>query len=328
MIKSLFKKVFQHKSNLNNNLNKMIIDRNGIKIEAVVEGASLKYKVLEQSSTFTNNLKLHQVITDSATGFNIRSNLKPAYKHKSKRFYVRGFQQENHNDEVLCEFDYASQAQQALQALERLVDKVIQPEDVQKLEHKKESQFKRGGTSYLRNALLTKQQAIKLGLTGKNFYKTDRYWKSDTVPIKTISFHWSDHQAQATSIFNKFANPNFKDKKDAASNPHYVTVEQARKAVEAARNQFDKAEEEDYLIAYWRLITAIRSCDVIEDPIIITKTQVDECLQLSHASIKKQFLSVEIIDWKFEIDKGYVKIFTTININNDQRVVENSFYLH
>lgn len=307
----------------------MIKEKNGIKLNIEVAGNILKYKVLGQTNEATDIIKIIGGVQDDQTGLGMKSNLYPAWAPKKKILFLRGFQSAKKNNEVVVPFRTEREAEQAVEAIDRMLDKVVAPEGIELLEHKKDMAFKPGGTSDLRTGILKKSQADFLRLTGKAYYPEERTWRGNVKPITTSNFHYSDHLGQAISVMNHAADSRYKDNRDnVGSNLHKVSFQQAQRAVELLRSSFDVAEQDDFLVAYWRLTTGLRSSDVVEDPSKITSKQIGECLRMFEEGVKKT--SPDAIftgDYSLEMDKSHIIIEGRFKIGKEIKTFKKPFDL-
>lgn len=237
----------------------MLIKQNGVAIESNINGKVLAFQVIEQSKEFKDILKHFGNIQDPESKFSIRSNKYPAFSKKLNRFFVRGNIKEGEDKIVEIAFSSIKEAQEAQDALKRMVELVKWPEDIEEHNHNI-GQPHPGGTTYLRFALITSSQARHLNLSAKEFYPEARQWEN-CEPIVTENKHYNEHIGQAVDVMNKAHGA----QTDAQIiNQHRVTNEQATMALDAIKKGFDKAEKEGYLIAYWRLITGIRGPDFVD----------------------------------------------------------------
>lgn len=242
----------------------MIIEKNGIKINAEVEGSVLKYQVLKQKNSFTNALGVLGIVEDPESGFRMKTNLKPYFKPSKKRnvrgtFYVRGKNHDEDDNEIEIEFGSQRDAEGAIAALQRMIDKVEMPEGVVEPIHDDVAP-QPGGTTDVRMALISKSQAEKLSLTAKRFWPEQYRWACKP-PIRVADRHYGEHIGQVVDVLNKAHNREEPRRQNGIVNPHYVTHEQARKAVNAFKQLFNDAERDDYLVAIWRLVSGMRGPD-------------------------------------------------------------------
>ncbi len=237
----------------------MIIANNGIRLNVQQDGTHVSFVVEEQTKEATKILGYHKVLTDDQTGFSLRSNEKPSFNKKLKRFFLRGSDKDNHEKVVEMAFRSAREATNAIEALGRLINEVKWPEDISPMTHNI-GQPESGGTTDVRFAIITKQQAMKLNLSAKNYFPEERTW----VPKKgivTLNQHYNEHISQCAQILNLATDPNCKIKQKHVINAHKINAERSTKALQLFRDSFDKAEREGYLIEFWRLVSAIRGPD-------------------------------------------------------------------
>lgn len=236
----------------------MVINANGISINAVVEGKKLLYTVLEQTPQFKQTLEiLGGIVTDEESGFSLKSNVRPSYNGRIKRFFVRGTEEKSNDKQVKCKFASADDANAALQAMIRLANMVVVEEEV--LTEKKEVIYDPGGTSALRFNFINKDMATILQMTDhKNYPNAIQPWKP-AKPVLTHNRHFNEHIGQGIDVLNKSVQPNAKLPK--VVNQHRVTPQQAAAAVNSLKQSFRHAHDNNYLVAYWRLISSIRGID-------------------------------------------------------------------
>jgi hypothetical protein len=189
----------------------------------------------------------------------MRTNRHPSFKRSTGVFFLRGADKSLNEKEVTVNFKSTAEAENAVNALRRLVSNTKMPEGVDP-EHKDKEPLP-GGTTDVRMAFLTKAQAKALHLTGKDWYKDERRWKP-TKPIITENPHYNEHIAQVVDVLNKAVSPNFKTK--GVINSHKVTHEQASWTYQALCNLFDEAEKNGCLVALWRAVTGLRGPDFVD----------------------------------------------------------------
>jgi hypothetical protein len=244
----------------------MIIGANGIRIEANVQGNVLTYRVVEQTKRATDTLNYLGEIVDEDTGLRLRSNKRPSFNKTTGKFFIRGIEKTRDNDPVEVAFKSAAKAKEAVEALERLVGGVQLPPGIVPANHNDIAAPEPGGTTAVRFALITKDQANKLCLTGKKFYPEERYWKP-ARPIRTINKHYNEHIGQVVDVLNKASKKNDTSlSENQVVNPHRATTKGSRQAVEAVRDLFDRAEQNGYLVELWRVVTGIRGPDFEDEP--------------------------------------------------------------
>lgn len=247
----------------------MILEKNGIKIDVRIEDNILIFKVLEQTKEATNLLRTYKHVRDNQTGYSLRSNEKPSFNKNERRFFIRGSDKTANDKTVTVKLKTHKEATEALEALNRLLDKVVPltDRDLEANEIRMGNAIVAlGGTSMFRFCLLSKSMADTLQLTGHKLWpdKSPLEW----VPCKPLlegHWHWDEHSTQACDVMNKahmseeeYKNAGFDDK---VCNPHKATRLGSKKALKALRDFFQKAEEGGYLIEAWRLITFVRSTD-------------------------------------------------------------------
>lgn len=238
----------------------MIIEGNGISIDAEVEGRTLCYRVTRQTKEATGIINAIAPVLDEESPFTLKSNKHPSFNKKLNRFFVRGYNKEEDEKVVSINFKSTALATQALAALERLVKNIVLPDGVSPC-HSDSMKPVPGGTTHIRFAFLNRSMAEKIQLTGKKYYPDEVVWDVGTKPIKTINRHYNEHIAQGVDVLNKaFGNAKTK----GVINPHNVTHDQALSAVNALREMFNHAHENDYLIAFWRMVTALRGPDFVD----------------------------------------------------------------
>ncbi len=243
----------------------MIIEKNGIKIDAKLNGHQIVYTVLEQSKKFDEILADLKVVHDPETGLSLRSNKHPSFNKAEKRFFVRGTDKEKHTKKVVAGFPNERDAKQGLEGLKRLVEKVVPI----KYEHR---QIKvgdvfiwEGGTAAIRFSFLNRAMAQELQLTGCDQYPLSVMDWKPMKPFYEENVHAREHLFQAVDICNKSV---MTDKEYRLSgleeniiNQHRVSPTQAKKAVIALRKAFQDAFQNGYIVAFWRLVTSLRSND-------------------------------------------------------------------
>ena len=245
------------------------ISNNGITLEVSCEGNVIRYRVTEQSKEATNALKFLVHVSDPQTGFSLRSNKRPSYNRKQKRFFIRGSERDKHNEEVVAELKSAAEAQQAYEALERLLAKVKMPEFAPMEDHEiiiGDARVVKGGTNHFRMCILTGAIAKKLQLTGSKYWPEQPGEWTPCKPLLEPNAHWTEHSTQATDVMNKSVMSAAEYRRqgldDGVCNPHKVTREQAIAAVDLLRRTFREAERLGCDVAFWRLATFLRSNDV------------------------------------------------------------------
>src|SRR5688572_27972616 len=112
----------------------MILANNGVKLNVEVVGRSLQMQVLAQSKDATQYLHAIGQITDEETGLSIRSNKKPSFNHKTKRFFLRGTEQDHQEKVVEAQFPSTKEAKDAIAALDRMLDEIGKV-DLDKVNH-------------------------------------------------------------------------------------------------------------------------------------------------------------------------------------------------
>lgn len=234
----------------------MIIEKNGIKIDASVRGNVLTYKILKQTKKASKFIKLFGVLQDNETGFSLRINNKPSFNSNIKRFFLRGKDSDKDEAVVTHTFGSTAEATQAMNALDKLIGKITRPQAL--VLGAENIRYDKGGTSAVRFALITHDLAKKLHLTGKEYFPDELFWK-EAEPTVTSSRHFNERIAQAVDVLNKAHN--FDGGKGNVIHPEKVSPEQAKKAVEAIRKLIVKADKDDYLVALWRLFGGIRGPD-------------------------------------------------------------------
>jgi hypothetical protein len=242
----------------------MILDKNGIKVDVSTDGHVLYFRVLEQSEEATEALTLLGQVHDD--GFTLRSNKFPAFNRKTKKFFVRGRGHKKDDRKVTVEFKSAKEATDAMEALDRLLDKVRKPQI--NLDDPRDivvgrAIVRQGGTSHVRMAFINKEKAKRLELTGHDNYPNEVVEWKPCEPVVTNNRHYNEHIAQVVDVLNK----SVQDDNDVLGhviNPHRVTQAQAKKAIKAVRKLFDDAERDDYLVAIWRVVTGIRGPDAVD----------------------------------------------------------------
>lgn len=265
----------------------MIIEGQGIRLWAEVRGSCLRFRVEEQSDDATDALKLLRLVNDDETGFSLKSNKRPSYSHNTKRFFVRGTEREYHDKTVVCNFKSAEEANLALQALQRMVAKVVKPQIVEdsNVHGRKMGKPVAGGTTHVRWGIIPRSIAVKLDLTAKEYYPDEPNWpepahvgegskakiaKFPIKPICTRNGHYNEHIGQAVDVLNKHhmhANGIRHADTDASIvNPHKVSPLQGYQAVELLRRAFKEAEAGGFEVAFWRIVTGIRGPDFEDRP--------------------------------------------------------------
>lgn len=242
----------------------IVIEKNGIKINARLNRHQLIYSVESQSPQFTKLLRHYKHVRDAATGLSLRSNKRPSFSRQENRFFVRGDETEHDNKQVVAKFPSEEDAQEALKALDRLIDKV-RPEEVpsEKISIG-EAVVARGGTSHVRMYLISKSQAQKLQLTGNKLWPENSQWvvskPHNTNDIK--QWHFQEHLGQIVDILNKSVSKDTPEEvQECIVNPHKVSHKQAERAVNAFKKFLKDAEDGEYLVAAWRIVSGIRSTD-------------------------------------------------------------------
>jgi hypothetical protein len=228
----------------------------GIAIDATVRGNNLVYRVVEQSPEASAAIKHLDKIIDEDTNMGLTINNFPNFKHTNKTFFLRGKDETRNNDEVTAKFASPAEAQGALFALDRLVQKIVTPAEMKPTP---------GATTHVRMAIITKDQARKLCVSANKFYPERREWPNEPVePVVTENTHYNEHIGQAVDILNKTKTNDPIEYNNRVVNPHKVASEDARYAVEAVRRLFDNAEArgDGALVAVWRLVTGLRAPDV------------------------------------------------------------------
>lgn len=242
----------------------MIINTNGISINIATKGNVLKYKVLEQTKEATEILRKLTSITDPETGFSLRTNERPSYNKKAKRFFLRGIQKHKDNRQVKITFPSSKEASEAAEMLRKLVEKVVEPE-YNEYTHESDSNAGAavpGGTAHIRFQFINREMAERLRLTNCSLYPEEIPEWMPTKPLHLKNDHANEHLAQCVDVLNK----SIKDpiKVHGIINPHKASVDGSKKAVELLKSCFQYSVENDCLVEFWRLITAQRACDVIK----------------------------------------------------------------
>lgn len=242
----------------------MVISKNGITLEVDRQGSRLTFRVTEQTKAATDILRLLGEVRDPHTGFSLKSNKHPNFNAKKKRFYVRGIESSKNKEPVEVQLRSAEEANQAVEALERLLDQVTLPEPSKEDERLiviGNCQLHRGGTTHFRFAFLSKMMATRLELTGHKLYPENviDWQKTDSMVINNP--HWDEHANQICDVLNKSVSESNKTV-GFVTNPHKVTPKQARYAVDAVRKLFADADKNDALVAVWRVVTGLRAPDV------------------------------------------------------------------
>ncbi len=238
----------------------MLIQGKGISVDAHVDGSRLVYIVTEQTKEATKALELLGLVRDKETGYTLRTNNRPSYNSKKKRFFVRGREKDYDNETVTAKLSY-EEAPRALEALKRLIAKVKMPVATATGGG---IVYAKGGTSGVRFALIDRDIAMSLDLTGKNHYPFEPFWIPGTAPVITENRHYNEHIGQVVDVLNKAHEASTPDD-DILINPHKVTPAQARQAIAAVREGFRAAKRGGYEVAYWRTITGIRGPDHVDD---------------------------------------------------------------
>lgn len=246
----------------------MLIEQNGIKIEANVVGSTLQYTVLEQSQSFTNTLRQLKLV--SCGGFSLRTNENPAYLKKLKRFYVRGSNSEKDDKLVKCKLGSRQEAEEAAKWLAECCKKTkkLSQEDLQPKKIRiGDAMVAAGATAHFRMCLLSKKIAKKLCLTGKDLYPEEPTEWEPTKPFVDENVHYSEHAAQACDVMNKtiMSDREYRESgmDSGVMNAFKVTPSDAKKALQILKNAFQEAENggDGVLTAFWRLVSFIRSDD-------------------------------------------------------------------
>ncbi len=239
----------------------MVIEANGIRLDVSQEGRTLRYTVLEQSKEATKTLKFLGHVRDDETGFTLRSNARPSYKKDTRRFFIRGSEEDKNDKTVKATFPTAQEARNAVAALKRLLEKVVKP-DIVDPQHNDQAAPLAGGTTHVRFAFINREMAEKLVLTGKKHYPDEVIDWEPTEPVVTKSRHYNEHIAQVVDVLNKSLEEPVQV--EGVINPHKVTPEQAKKTVEFMRSCFQYALEEDIMVPFWRVVTGLRGPDLIK----------------------------------------------------------------
>lgn len=242
----------------------MQISKNGITLDVNREGKNLTYQVLKQNKSVAETLRLLVEVVDKETGYSLRSSRRPFFHKGNKRFYIRGTETQYDNLKVETEFKSEKEAEKALAALERLLDKIKLPKCYEVPDDQiviGNGMMVKGGSSMFRMMFLTRSMAEKLQLTCHQFYQDKVIeWVHCKPPTIPKNPHATEHISQAIDCCNKFISKN--TDKGYVVNPHNVTKEQAIKAINSLRKDFEDAENGDYLVAYWRILTNLRAPDV------------------------------------------------------------------
>lgn len=231
-----------------------------IKIEAQILDNILKYKVVEQSDQFSNKLRELGTVEDEGTGLSLKYNKKPAFSSTRRRFYLRGSQPEHNEREPRIEFETNDEATKALNALAKLIEKanpvVFIPDHP-------------GSTTACRMAIITRAQAQRLSLTGKDHYPPTRSWRTAEPHVMECNQHFTEHIGQVVDVLNKAHDPNFRNNADCnVVNEHRVSHAGAKEAYDLICEIFDRAwasENQDCLVALWRIVSGLRAPDVDEN---------------------------------------------------------------
>lgn len=261
----------------------------GISVDANVIGRVLRYTVTNQTPEATEIIKFLKVLTDEQSEYNLRSNLRPSYKKSAKRFFVRGTEVEHNAKLVKTTFVTANEANEALAALGRLIARIQEPEieqalPIDELDAEPDgvpSQL--GSVAHIRFKFINREMAQKLQLTNSAIYPRNVIEWSNTKAMVLRNPHWNEHAQQCIDCLNKSILPDNNKTKTSGNviNPHVVSVQQAKAAVDLLESCFQYALENDILIAWWRLVSCLRSPDTLfksynykKHPVVKTKAPI------------------------------------------------------
>ena len=237
----------------------MLIKDNGIEVQVGVKGNDFVFKVASQTEEATRLLRQSdKAIRDEATGLGLYSNKFPTWGPKQKCFFVRGSSKGKNNNEVKVPCASPAKAREAMYTFISLVSQIKPSERMVPT---------LGGTTHVRQAIITDKQAKILQLTANKHYPTERAWKA-TKGIVTENNHYNEHISQVTDVLNKSLPGRLPSGiKDGVVNHHKVTAPSAQYAVDAVKNLFDRAEREGktHLVAVWRLVSGMRAPDIDND---------------------------------------------------------------
>jgi len=240
----------------------MLINGQGIIVETEVRGSLLKFKVNEQTQEATENLKFYCVLTDNVTGYSLRVNKRPNFNRDLKRFFLRGSVEADNEKQVKIKFETPEKAQEALSALERLIAQVVPPVFDMMQHNDQMGEATRGGTSDFRFSFINRAMAQRLNLTGKNLYPVEIVDVDPTTKSVVVkSAHATQHLAQGFDVLTKACGK--VAHQGNTPNAHFVNNQQAERAVELLRSCFQLAFEEDFLVAFWRLVSNTRAPDQV-----------------------------------------------------------------
>ena len=245
------------------------IEQSGITVNTVVNGSQLKIKILHQTPEFTQAIKDNvKRICDTNTTYGLWSNKKPNFRTSSNLFYVRGEETQHDNLEVIIERESPEEARLAQDAFERLIEKVENPEIIPPVV---------GSTTHIRHSFINKQQARMLNLTGSKHYPDEcAEWPGNVqhlrlsldptkVDIPGSVQHWHEHVGQGVDVLNKSVE-NVPTNYDGSGivNPHRVSTDDAKFAIDLVKEGFSKAQEQGdgALVAFWRTLTSLRAPDI------------------------------------------------------------------
>jgi len=180
-------------------------------------------------------------------------------------FFVRGSQPEHNDRVVVREFETAEKAQEAAEALMRLVSKLG--------DENAPMNWPDGSITRVRQAIINAEQAKILCLTNKKHWPLQRGWKpskpykiDETEKTRFMAEHWNEHLGQAVDVLNKAHDPTFQLSEEDVTNPHKVDHESCKWAVDSLQGLFDQAQllGAKHVPALWRLISGMRSPDCVE----------------------------------------------------------------
>lgn len=237
----------------------MLLKDNGIEVQVGVKGNDFIYKVISQTAEATRLLRQNdKAIRDEKTGLGLYSNKFPSWGPKGKCFFVRGSSKSKDSHEVKASFGSPEEAREAMNAFIGLMTQIKPSEYMVPV---------LGGTTHVRQALITNEQAKILQLTGHKHYPKERNWKA-TKSIVTENIHYNEHIGQVTDVLNKSLSGRLPAGiKDGVVNHHKVTGPAALFAVQEFKSLFDRAEHagKNHLVALWRLVSGMRAPDIDND---------------------------------------------------------------
>lgn len=117
-----------------------------------------------------------------------------------------------------------------------------------------------GGTLKVRNAFLTREMAMQLGIPHAEHYATNQIWRA-SPPIIVNNKHYDEHLGQVIDVLNKSLS--VKDYNESVINHHKVGPKGSKFVVTMIREAFVEACNigRDHLHALWSVTTGLRGPD-------------------------------------------------------------------